>query len=261
MVFNLQAIQSRLQRVQDYFPNPELQSVITGGVITMNPKDMSNWAVHRGLEEGTWSVNLICHPRRDDYLQLYLRCITDLETRSQWGEWKVDCADNPHAPIWVRLIDKLLQSMAKNPQTTFSAENAASVEKHNLRYKNVSCGIDNRRQKHEQFDKDFETIFAGEELAELRQTTRQPLTCEVSPKHCGLLLLEITDAEKRTHFINLYYQALTTHAKNPFAKKLADYFMKHIGDQYRKTFIGICPKEAAELVMRCDEVFRKALAQ
>jgi len=259
MTFNLSVIRDRQDRVVDFFPDPQLRSVITGGVSAMDSRDMSNWAVHRGLEEGTWSINLINNPDRSRYIQQYVQCVTALERQTEW-RWKVDGPNNPYAPVWVRLIDKLRQTILKNPECPISPEDTACIEVAYQRYKSVPYGIDDRRQKHEQFDKDFEEIFAGDEFANLREAIRQPITRQVTVKHCGLLLLEIQDPEERTRFIHLYYEALIAHANHPFAKKLADYFLKHIGDEYAKTFIGKTPKEVHELVTRCDACFR-AVAQ
>ncbi len=269
MVYNLQTIQSRLQRMEDYIKSPRLRSILSGGVTEMDPKEIGNKEVHCGLEEGTWCYNLlkyVCDRTNNDAYKLeaireYIEAFTALEAKKEWGTWEVDSANNDWAPIWVRLVDKLRQALAKNPEYKLSNEDNARVTAVYEKYRTVKHGVDDRRVKHDAMDRDFETILAGDRYAKVRDAVRHPVTKEVTPKHLGMHLLETEDVAVRHEYITLYYEALTARADLAFAKKLADYFMKHIGKQYAETYVGDVPAEDANLVKRLDATFRQALVK
>lgn len=267
MTFNLDTINSRIQRVQNYFPDLEIQYIITNGVVAMDPREIRNEHVHKGLEEGTWSINLLrwvsdetnTSPKKATALREYIEAFTALEKRDQWGQWEVDSANNDWASIWVRLVDKLRVTIDKNGYV-LPAEDAAKVADVYALYQNVKHGIDPRREKQNKIDAEFDIIFAGDQYKEVREAVLQPVTLQVTPKHCFQLLLEIPDTTKRETFIKLYFEALTTNCKVPLAKKLADYCPKHI-EKYSKEFIGEAPEGDALLVSSCMEVFKAALAK
>lgn len=259
MSYNLQTIKSRLQRIEDYFPDPELRKIITGGVSEMKPEDIRNKDVHRGLEEGSWPRNLL-QSGRVDALNRFITAFTALEQRIEWGNWGVDSDKNAHAPIWVRLADKLNQALLKMPAVVLSSDDAQSVTELYLCYENVKDGIKERRQKHEGFERDFKVIFADEKYAELVKVIVPDAYGEVSPKHLHQFILEVKDQILRERFMTLYYEALTAHAKMGFAKKLADYFVNFM-PKYEKTFEGKAPESDRQIVQAYDAIFRKAAAK
>ncbi len=256
MSYNLQTIQSRLQRIEDYFRDPELRTIITGGVSDMKPEDIRNKDVHRGLEEGSWPRNLL-QSGRVDVLNRFVTAITALEQRTEWGNWGVDSDKNAHAPIWVRLVDKLNQAILKMPAVVLSSDDAQSVTELYKRYENVKHGIKERREKHEGVERDFKVIFADEKYDELVKIIVPDAYGEVSPKHLHKFILEVKDQILRERFMTLYYEALTAHAKMGFAKKLADYFVNFMPN-YGKTFVGEAPKSDLQLVSAYNAIFRKA---
>lgn len=266
MTYNLQTIQSRLQRIEEYFPNPKLRSIITGGVSEMATDKIGNKEVHRGLEEGTWSRNLLrwvadrtnTDPGKFTVIREYITTFSALEERKEWGKWGVDSANNAHAPIWVRLVDKLQRSIAKMPGLALSPEDDAAVTAVYNRYKDVKHGVDERRAKHEAFDRDFWQLFSAKKYEPLVKVIVPEEYGEISPKHLHQFILEVEDQELRDRFMTLYYEALTADAKLPFAKKLADYFAGFM-PKFSKTYVGEAPLRDAALVSHLDESFRKAL--
>ncbi len=259
MSYNLQTIQSRLQRIEEYFPDSELRKIITGGVSEMKPEDIRNKDVHRGLEEGSWPRNLL-QSGRVDALNRFVTAFTALEQRTEWGEWGVDSDNNAHAPIWVRLVDKLNQALLKMPAVVLPSDDAKLVRELSQRYENVKDGIKKRRENHERFERDFKVIFADEKYAELVKVIVPDAYGEVSPKHLHQFILEVKDQILRERFMTLYYEALTTHAKMGFAQKLADYFVTFM-PEYEKTYVGKAPESDHQIVQAYNAIFRKAAAK
>ncbi len=264
MSYNLQTIQSRLHRIESYFSDPQLRSIITCGVSDMDPAKISNKDVYRGLEEGTWSRNLLrwvtnrtnTDARKSTILREYITAFSALEHRTEWGKWNVDSAKNEHAPIWVRLVDKLQRSIAKM-NIALSTEDEQAVAEVYQRYKDVKHGVDERRQKHEAFNRDFNIIFADAVYDPLVKVIVPEEYGEISPKHPHHFILEVRDQALRERFMTLYYQALTAKATMPFAKTLADYCVKFM-PKYSNTYVGEAPESDKLLVNNLDAAFRKA---
>lgn len=257
-MFNPETINSRLYRISEYFQDPTLRSIITDDATALDPKNITNHEVHNGLEEGTWSYNLLRHVQvtKDvSCLDNYIAVIHELAKRTEWPKgWSVDSANNSWAPIYVRLVDKLRQAASKKPELT-TDEITSKID---LIYQEFKVGVDERRAKHDGIDKDFAKLFDAPEFAKVRAQILQPVTGEVTAKHCGLRLLEITDPAKRARYIRLYFSALTSKPEVPLAKKLANHFPQHI-EQYSKEFVGEIDKNDAALIANLYVVFTKQL--
>ena len=255
-MFNPETINSRLYRISEYFQDPSLRSIITDGAAALDPESITNHKVHNGLEEGTWSYNLLRHVQvtKDvSCLDNYIAVIHELSKRTQWPKgWSVDSPNNDWAPIYVRLVDKLKQTIDKKPElaTTEITHKIDQV------YQVFKAGADERRAKHEKIDQDFAKLFGAAEFAKVRTQILQPVTGEVTAKHCGQRLLEITDPAKRARYIRLYFSALTSQPTVPLAKKLAEYFPKHV-EKYSKDFAGEIDKNDAELIANLYETFTR----
>src|SRR5262249_50807335 len=142
--------------------------------------------------------------RRMQMLSRYIRAINTLAERPpEWfGSWQVvdhNIAQCP--PVWVRLVFRL-QHYA-NTKDEFrgklTADLQQKVDEVYNQYKSMDKGVAERRREQEQIDTQFQQIFASD--PEVRETVLQPVTREVTPKHCARFLLEIKDSVRREELI------------------------------------------------------------
>lgn len=266
-MFNNNTISTRLHRAQAYMGDSELCSVVTNGVSQkpassiVNPQD-----VHVGLEEGVWSYHLLCYltdetrdlGARKGMLEKYIAAINTLSTQpSTFFVWSVDNNDNSWAPVWVRLVDRLRYFAETKPKFAgLHSELRAKVEEVYTLYKDGAKGVDARLQKHAQVDKDFALLFADPSSAELLPIIRQPVTGEVTEKHCVKFILEMPDSEKRKQMMTLYLNTLCQNNTLEIAAKLMKHVKKDVS-KFSEKYTDQLPADLLQIVSDGIAAFNK----
>jgi hypothetical protein len=262
-MFTQETIQARLDRAAAYFPDPELRRVITAGVSDKTARELTNLDAHTGLEEGVWSYHLLRYvtnqtvdsAKQSMLLSNYIASVKTLQTRSQFF-WSVDGPGNPWAPIWVRLVDRLRHTVHSDDQikSRLSPEAALAINEVYMSFKEA---VDERRAKHAKIDAEFAQIFQDAKYREVSECVRQPVTREVTPKHCAKMLFEIQNPEKRLSLIRAYFEALNAHREVPLTAQLVKKYRENM-THFSADYTGILPRdvvEVSEASLRCFESF------
>src|SRR5216684_8124706 len=99
-IYNLDTIQTRLDRAQKYVPDAEVRDIMTGGVSKKSKELINTMDVHNGLEEGVWSYQLLRYvtdktnvdeTKQVDLISRYIQAIKVLENQpKKFFTWSVD---------------------------------------------------------------------------------------------------------------------------------------------------------------------------
>lgn len=243
--FSADKVSITLNRVQTYFPDQELCSIITDGVSRKSANEVINPGdVRGGLREANWSRYLLRYittevkdeSQRLRILTAFLSGIHNLTQKPrEFFTYACDFGDSCSS-ISIRLLAHVVKEANGEFSDRLSVDAKRQIDEVYALYKSA---VDKRNTEQEERTTNFNILFPSDKPEyELLRTTLLTVDNEISPKKLDKQLIEVckTSVSTSVQLLEQYFNVLNGNRQNPLAKALIKKFQgnfKHYDHTYK----------------------------